>query len=291
MTTIHHSPLRYPGGKGGLAGFLAQVICLNGIEGGIYAEPYAGGAGAALSLLANEYISQILINDADPNIYAFWASVTNRTDDFIELIDRTPLTMDEWERQRNIYRSRRASQIARGFATFYLNRCNRSGIIQNGGPIGGMRQDGKWRIDARFNRAGLKARVRQIADFGERISVSNHDAIDFLQERIGPLSKRKRLFVYLDPPYYAKGPKLYLNAYTHDDHVALARYIVKQSSYRWLISYDDVPQIRAIYAQNRKVNLELSYSAYTRRSGRELVLCQDDLRLPSEIKISRSKCA
>ena len=45
-----------------------------------------------------------------------------------------------------------------GFAAFYLNRTNRSGIL-NAGVIGGKKQDGKWEMDARFNRDNLASRI------------------------------------------------------------------------------------------------------------------------------------
>ena len=59
--SVAHSPLRYPGGKQILARVLAHLIQINGREGGIYAEPYAGGAGAALSLLFGEHVERLML--------------------------------------------------------------------------------------------------------------------------------------------------------------------------------------------------------------------------------------
>jgi DNA adenine methylase len=67
--------LRYPGGKAPFAPFIADLMVANGLTGGHYLEPYAGGAGVALDLLFQGHASHIHINDADPAVYAFWLSV------------------------------------------------------------------------------------------------------------------------------------------------------------------------------------------------------------------------
>lgn len=65
------SPLRYPGGKGKVADYFKQIFRDNSLYDGVYVEPYAGGASVALSLLFNEYVSKIIINDIDRSIFAF----------------------------------------------------------------------------------------------------------------------------------------------------------------------------------------------------------------------------
>ena len=40
--------------------------------------------------------------------------------------------------------------LALGFSAFFLNRTNRSGIIEGAGPIGGYTQTGKWKVDAQL---------------------------------------------------------------------------------------------------------------------------------------------
>src|SRR5438309_1499300 len=106
------SPLRYPGGKAVLANVLGRVIALNNMQDCIYAEPYAGGAGAALALLFGEHVSKVLINDADPCVYAFWHAVLNQPTKFIDLVEETPVTMNVWKAQREVYRNHsRYSQL------------------------------------------------------------------------------------------------------------------------------------------------------------------------------------
>jgi DNA adenine methylase len=279
---IAHSPLRYPGGKQILSRIVAHLIRLNGSTGGTYAEPYAGGAGVALALLFGEHVDRILINDADPCIFAFWKAILFHTGNFLTLLRNTPATVVAWEEQREIYRHPQGrSDLQLGFATFFLNRCNRSGIIASGGLIGGRQQDGKWKIDARLNRPELERRIRRISVFRERISISGVDAIDFLNREVAALGKNKKPFVYLDPPYYAKGQDLYLNYYSHDDHARLAAHMEHQRKFPWIMSYDNVREIRQLYSELRQVQFSLDYSARERRAGREVMIFRPEMVFPS----------
>lgn len=250
---------------------------------GVYVEPFAGGAGAALSLLMREQVNRVLINDADPRVHAFWMACLSKTREFLGLIESVPLTVAEWRRQRAIYqRPEGHPELHVGFATFFLNRCNRSGIIGNGGPIGGISQQGQWKIDARFNRAALVHRVQRVASYRDRIQVSNLDALVFLRERVQPLPPEEHAFVYLDPPYFKKAEDLYLNHYRPKDHAAVAAYVKRNLRQPWVMSYDDQPEIRRLYADLRHLKFELDYTAYSRRAGRELLIVKDGLALPKE---------
>ena len=183
MINRNISPLRYPGGKVALFDVLRATIYANKAQGCTYVEPFAGGAGAGVKLLAEGHVDRIIINDRDRAIYSFWKSVLNRTEAFIDRLMTVELTISEWERQRDIYRNPgRRSQIDLGFAAFFLNRCNRSGIIVKAGPIGGLEQKGKWKLDARFNREGLASRVREIASFEDRVEVLGVDAEDLMRQ-------------------------------------------------------------------------------------------------------------
>ncbi len=274
------SPLRYPGGKQIMAPVIAKFMTLNGMEGRTYCEAYAGGAGAAISLLFSGYAKRIALNDADPAIAAMWMSALSQTTEFVEKIHSVPLTIAEWHNQKSIYvRCDAADQLSLGFSAFYLNRVNRSGIIKNAGPIGGKNQNGKWGIGARFNREALAERVSRIARYRTRISITNLDALIFLERE----DKRNNFF-YLDPPYFVKGKELYLNHYKPDDHTLLAKYVQAEMYGKWLMSYDDVPTIRSLYSDRRQLAFELSYSVRKRHAGNEILIPSDDLKLPTDWK-------
>lgn len=276
---VAYSPLRYPGGKQILAHVLGHLMRLNDRAGRSYAEPYAGGAGAALSLLFGEHVDRILINDRDRSVFFFWKAALERTDDLCELVLKTPLTVAEWRRQRAVYlHPHRHSFLKVGFATFYLNRCNRSGIIGRGGVIGGLEQTGPYKIDARFNRDELVTRIQRIAMYRERIHVTGDDAIAFLSSL--STARDRSPFVYLDPPYFHKGKDLYLNHYQKGDHAMLAKYMRNQAKFTWVMTYDNTPEIAKLYKGLRCVPFGLDYSASERRVGSELMISRNDFVFP-----------
>ncbi len=276
------SPLRYPGGKQKLAGFIKHLISANKVSDGFYAEPYAGGCGLALDLLFSESIYHLRLNDADFNIYAFWRSVLEYPEELVDRVMNAKLSVSEWERQRIILQSSVTNILDKGFATFFLNRTNRSGIL-SAGPIGGKDQTGNWKIDARFNKENLVSRIRRVAMYANRIEIHNLDAMVFLEQIKIEASKQKAL-VYLDPPYYVRGPELYLNAYEHNDHASLAEFLESNySDVKWIVSYDVCLPVANLYNGFRCSEQILNYSANTFRKGNEFVFYSNKMILPSDI--------
>lgn len=271
------SPLRYPGGKGRMGPWLAELIRANGLRGGCYVEPYAGGAGAALYLLLNDHVKRIVINDADPAIFAFWNAVVHEPETLIDQVRRHDPTMETWTFAQSVLATPSqysAAEVA--FATFFLNRTNRSGIL-NGGVIGGKKQAGIYKLDARYNRKDLIARIQSVAKCAGRIKVYGLDAIKLLA-RIGAKLPKKSL-IYLDPPYYLKGSQLYRNCYNHEDHVAVGE-MAKTLGRPVIITYDDTPQIRKIYRGMKSTLFSLTYSTHVSRPLATEVLFYSNLNLP-----------
>lgn len=280
----HISPLRYPGGKTLLTGFLNNLININKLQGCQYFEPYAGGAGAALGLLSQGVVSRVFLNDADTRVYSFWHSILKETNKFIDTINRIPLTIDEWKRQHFVCENPKSSSLFElGVATFYMNRCNRSGVITGAGPIGGYEQNGKWLMNARFNRESLSERIQAVAKMKKHIIISNNDAICFLKEKLPAGRGRKKVFVYLDPPYVVKGKSLYMNAYISRDHEMLARYMSKQFSLPWVMSYDNTDLIRSLYSECNQSYMRLQYSLQDKRAAKELIIVPKHVIVPKKL--------
>ena len=270
------SPLRYPGGKAFLTHVLQGIRELNGLNGHAVAEPFAGGAGASLTLLFLRETHHIHINDLDPAIHAFWYSVVHDSNVFLSYLENCVISIDEWKNWRRIYRSEQASLLERGFAAFYLNRCNRSGIIKNGGVIGGLEQRGRWKIDARFNRETLSERLKWISQEYEHISVSNLDGIEFIDS----VDLRSTLY-FVDPPYFKKGQALYLDGLDATYHKRLARKLRSMSQAAWILTYDDCSEIRELYREWASITpFSLRYTASTRRVGNEILITPKWLRIP-----------
>lgn len=274
-----NSPLRYPGGKAKLYEYFTELIKTNKLYDHTYCEPYAGGAGLAVKLLATGFVSSISLNDLDECIYAFWKSVFEKTDELCQLIDATPITIDEWKKQKSIWCAKDTSQtVLLGFSAFYLNRTNRSGIIDGAGPVGGFAQSGKWKIDARYNKARQIDNIRELGQFRDCVEISGLNASKYLEKTLS--SKNK--FCYLDPPYYVKGSKLYRNYYRHADHVEIMKCMKKYKNSKWIVSYDDVPEIRQIYSEFVPTSYALNYSAGKKARGSEVIYHSNSI-LPPDV--------
>jgi len=277
-----YAPLRYPGGKAKLAPFIKSVLEENDLCDGHYVEPYAGGAGIGITLLLTDYCRHVHLNDISYPLCCLWEMILHDPEYLARRIATVKVTPTTWRRQKSILRSpQRHAPTEIGFAFLFLNRTNRSGIV-NGGMIGGNHQGGQWKIDARFGRAELIRRIEAIAQYRDRISIYNMDAMSFMRKvthRLPPKS-----FMYLDPPYYANGSRLYPDYYHHDDHKHIAEYVQASVVQPWIVTYDNVDAIALLYSDRRNLTYDLNYSANTHRKGTELMFFSDALNIP-EVRI------
>jgi len=277
-----NSPLRYPGGKTCLYELTASVLRLNKLQRGHYAEPYAGGAGLALSLLFGGHVSDIHLNDVDRSVWAFWDAVLNRTEALEDLIWNTPVDIERWHEQRRIYlNSQDYDDLTVGFSMFFLNRTNRSGIVKGAGVIGGLEQQGAYKIDCRFNREELVRRIRRIAKYRSRIHLHRLDALDFMN--LLDRSLPPRALFCIDPPYFNKGSSLYTSFYDPEDHAAVSQAVLGLDR-PWILTYDNTPEISHLYKARRQFSFDVNYSVQTKRVGTELLVASKGLKMPNEVR-------
>lgn len=271
------SPLRYPGGKTRLAPYIAQLIAAQEPRPRRYAEPFAGGAGAALRLLVDEEVEKIYINDLNPGIAAFWRCVFRHTEDFARRIEGTPVDITTWQYSVCVYKDFKAySDLDLGFATFFLNRCNRSGIL-DARPIGGLDQTGPWKIDARFNRDSLTSRVRFLGQYRERVVVSEQDGREFIREQE---SLGYDVLMYVDPPYLVQGHELYLDFLSAEDHTELAE-LLRSTHLRWFLTYDAHERVTdELYTGLRALKFDIAHTAQIQHVGSEYAVFAHTLLLP-----------
>ncbi len=271
------SPLRYPGGKARLAPYISQLIARQSPRPRSYAEPFAGGAGSALRLLVDKNVEKIYVNDLDPGIAAFWRCVFQDTQEFARMISREEVSIDAWRHHSSIYTNPQGrSDRELGFATFFLNRCNRSGILR-ARPIGGLDQSGKWKIDARFNREALVERIKYLGSFSAGVSLSELDARDFIEGLEGQGSD---VLLYVDPPYLVQGDRLYLDSLTRDDHAELAA-VLRGTKLQWFLTYDaDRRVTEELYKGFRCAEFSIFHTAQIQRMGVEYAVFSDSIALP-----------
>lgn len=270
------SPLRYPGGKTKLYNYVKNILDVNDLH-STYIEPFAGGAGLAFKLLLNNDVKRIVINDSDPAIYSFWYSVLNCPDDLCDYVENVVINIDEWEASREIYfHAKDYSEIELGKATLFLNRVNRSGVLQ-GGIIGGKKQDGKYRMDARFNRNELVSKIQTISSCRNSIDLYNLDALELLSQNV--MKRYRNVLINLDPPYVEKGGQLYLNYYKEEDHRKLHDVLAKLSR-KWIVTYDVCEYIQDLYRDFRGGFIDIHYSANKNRKAREFIFFSDSILIP-----------
>lgn len=268
-----YSPLRYPGGKTQLTPFVTELARQNQLYGGVYAEPFAGGAGIAWRLLLNGDMTEVWLNDIDPAIFAFWYAVLNTPDELCERLLRTKVTMHQWRKQRKVLQDESSEGLDLAFATLFLNRTNRSGILK-GGVIGGQAQDGDYKLDCRFNKAGLIEKIQRIHRYRDVVTLTQLDAETCLRRWAKRLPTRG--LINIDPPYYKQGRDLYLSFYEPEDHARLAK-LVRSLTVPWMLTYDDVPEIEALYAGTPMYRKALIYYAQVKRRASELLMLSPTL--------------
>lgn len=276
---VTDSPLRYPGGKTQLSPLVVDILKGNDLHGGVYAEPFAGGAGIAWRLLLNGNASEVWLNDIDPALFAFWHTAIHNPDPLCERIRSTRISMREWHRQRAVLFDVEATELDLAFATLYMNRTNRSGILK-GGVIGGKEQEGKYKLGCRFNKPEIIRKIQRIHLYREVIKVTQLDAQQCLKKWAKALPKRG--LINIDPPYYAQGRDLYLSFYEHRDHARLAK-LVRELKVPWMLTYDDVPQIEDLYAGMPTYRKSLIYYAQVKRRASELLVLSPSLKPPDAL--------
>ena len=275
---MFYSPLRYPGGKNKLSAFIAKICIDNNIN-GHYVEPYSGGASVALFLLLEGFVNKITINDRDRSIYSFWYSVINKTPELCEMIENAELTIKEWKKQKEIQSHKKTVDLLTlGFSTFYLNRTNRSGII-NAGVMGGIEQTGNYLMDCRFNKTELIDRIKKIAAKKKQIRLYKKDAIKLI-DKIEQEAENENVVFYFDPPYYLKSSTLYMNHYEDKNHKKVSDKIKAIENIKWIVSYDNVPEIQELYSECSKKEFSFKHTAYEIREGKEILFFSENIMQP-----------
>ena len=264
------SPLRYPGAKRQLFNALETIIDANVPPPRLLVEPFCGGATSGLRLAGTGVVEHVILADADPLLAAFWHVAAFDTSWLIQAMKDEEVTVARWDWWRLASPARRRD---RALKCLFLNRTTFSGILHGrAGPIGGRAQVSAYKIDCRYGVAGLERRIRAIgdlADTGRLLDVWNCDWRESLRKaaRFGGLTQDE-VAVYLDPPYVEKSPELYEWSFDSREHEALAIALQESDGFRWLLSYDDSPVIRSLYADRSGFALRTVDYRYTAAGSR-----------------------
>lgn len=290
--TVWRSPLRYPGGKYKMLKFVKQILDDNEIT-GTYIEGFAGGAGIAINLLLTNTVDKIVLNDLDIAIYSFWKAIVFNNKEFLNLFDITPVTIDEWHNQKLIFdklsntkKLNAKHELQLGFATYFLNRTNFSGIIRGATPIGGLQQNGDWKIDCQFNKTRLRPLLEEIGKKSENIIISQFNMVTDFNKLIPKNINSSNSLIFIDPPYIKEGRRLYLPIKELKDHQNLAKKIL-DSDKKWILTYDLHEEVLPMYEKvNQKYKYQLRYYVKRKRKESEFLAISDNLLFPSEPKLN-----
>lgn len=257
MSTNTRSILRYPGSKARFMEFIAKTIALNTVMPRLFVEPFCGGASVSIALLEQSKVDEVAINDVDPLIGQLWSVVFSKSDAawLATQVETVPLTVDEWRRQKALEPTN-AREAA--LKCLFLNRTSFNGIIHKAGPLGGWGQK-SIKIDVRFNRERLAARILELSKLRDKVTVRSENWRAFCHR----YSRTPSVVFYLDPPYYHKAEQLYGHVFDAPQHEELRDYLAVFAR-PWLLSYDDAQEVRDLY-EGMAVNaraIDTSYSTH-----------------------------
>ncbi|HWS99809.1 MAG TPA: DNA adenine methylase [Pyrinomonadaceae bacterium] len=279
------SPLRYPGGKRRLAGYIAATIRLNSLRPKLFVEPFAGGASVALQLLNDGLVESIALGEKDPLLASFWKTVFTDHEWLIEKLHSTEPTLANWDRFKN---GRYQTDRQRALACIFLNRTSFSGIIApSSGPIGGRAQASTYTIGCRYAVEHIVKRIEQAAQLSERVLFVNHGDWQHTVRRVKARRyQSNEVLYYFDPPFYYKADKLYSCFFDEVNHRRLHD-AFSALGQPWLLSYDAAEPIIEMYQHNGigPKRVELLYSVAN--SGKLIEM--QELIVTSLPKLPRAK--
>ena len=285
------TPLRYPGGKTWLLGYVRKFIEFHKLESLTVIEPYAGSASISIGLLNNNIVDRAYLCEKDPLIVAFWNAILKHNDELVESLRLLEVSLDTWHSFKK-YLSREAAEKFNiqdlALAFLFYNRANFSGII-NAGPLGGKKQISQYKIDCRFNKERLVKKIKKLGEFTDRIQVVLGDGVQFMKSTLSS-SDIDNLFFYVDPPYYNAGKVLYRHYFTEKDHTDLSDFLKSLDS-PWLLSYDDSEIIKSLYRANTTSPVYTDYQSGHFKKGVKELLISNRLIPPFSPEVSYDKQA
>ena len=252
------SPLRYPGGK---TKMLPQMIqSINNENTKTFVEPFAGGAGVGLALLDANLIENYVLNDIDFGIYALFEIIKNNPDELIYIIKNIVPTRENFFEARTKIQNKyiTCSLIDAAWSLLITNRLAYSGITK-ANPLGGKNGTNEQLL-SRWNPCDLIKRITKIHSFGNKITVTNQDALQVIEEYYWTPNTT----IFVDPPYFKKGKQLYTHYYETGQHIELSNLLQSLSTgcpgADIILTYDNEPFIKELYFWSPPQNITLKYS-------------------------------
>jgi DNA adenine methylase len=231
-----------------------------------------------MALLRRGAVSRVFLVERDPLLYSFWQQLKISPDALIRRLKRQKVDLASWAKMQRYLRVSRpdpSMTLELATACVFLNRTNFSGIL-HAKPIGGIGQKSKYAIDCRFNKEGVAQALLATAELVPKVNIAFGDGVAYLLRNRNRIASKDRV-VYVDPPYYGQGRKLYRFHYRDKDHARLAR-VLNESPFRWVASYDNHQYVRGLFSGQTIVPIFLNYVVKQSRRAEELLI--SNVRLP-----------
>ena len=278
------NPLRYPGSKASFASSVGAFVTACGYTGFEIVEPFAGSASVSIDLVSSGVCSKAILIERDPLLYAFWSAVFFDTRRLCNRINKLSIDLGTWHDLRPLLAINSPDEyelIDLAVAGLFFNRTNFSGVL-HAGPIGGQQQKSVYKVNCRFNKDDLIARIRAIAKLQNRVEVIFSDALGFLETQKEAVNQNR--FYYVDPPYFVQGEKLYRYSFELSQHKQLAK-VLSELKAPWLLSYDRHPVIEMLYERYASSGFKFKYSSKIRKVEREFLVT--NIKLPKTLSMEK----
>lgn len=254
--SLPRSPLRYPGGKSRAARAIAEYIPQTESR---LCSPFLGGGSVELALSSRMDVSAF---DSFGPLVSFWKELLENPSRLAYKASlHLPLCKEDfYHLQKRILKTR--DRLSRAAIFFVLNRSSFSGVTLSGGMSPGH---------PRFTLSAIR-RVEQFQRPRRSFTVKCRDFRDVIPAH-------PNHFLYLDPPYWIKSDNLYgVRGSNHKgfDHRGLFELLSKRD--RWVLSYNDSPQIRDLYRGYRIEPLSWVYGMGNDKRSREILILSKEAR-------------
>jgi len=270
------SPLRYPGGKSKALKWIVPLIpYFDELR-----EPFVGGGSVFVVTKQLFPSKKFWINDLNQDLYSFWKVVR---DDIKKLvIDISKLKNDtsdgKFLHKHYTKSTVKFNEFEKAVRFFVLNRITFSGTADSGGFS-----------KAAFEKRFTKSSIDRLNDLGKIVTpdvrITNIDYEELVNK------PGENVFIFLDPPYLtAEKSMLYGkngNLHRGFDHQRFAN-VMKNCQHKWLITYDDHPEIRNLFKFANIIEWEMqygmnNYKKTTAAKGKELFIANYPIKLDKQL--------
>lgn len=256
---------RCPGGKRRIAGTIVEGILRQCGDQPLtsYCEPFAATASVCLHLLRTVGgVRRVWLNDVDRGTFALWWCVLNEPDDFLRLVGRFKPSKRAFLRfKRDLLMGGAGLPLAE--LALQKVACHQMSFSGLGAMAGGAMTEVGSRWSPRHIRRNVEEARRLLA--GREVRITNMDYKRVLREIDADT------FVFLDPPFYRQGSVLYQHSFAPADHAELAA-MLRSSRFKWLLSYDDCPEVRGLYDGDEVREVRMKYTIHTVTRKNELLI-------------------